>query len=317
LMVSMLSAVGIRATWVAVDHRRGVIDPGTPSIFGDHVIAAIEIPAGYDNPRLQAVVTTRNGKRYLIFDPTNQYVPIGEIPENEQGSYGLLVAGADSQVIQLPTLNPDTDTTNRTAKFKLSPDGTLTGEVTVQRLGASSWNLRENLSMGSEKDKRKNLEQALQESLSRFTLGTETTENVLALDKPLQMQYQVTAPMYAKDAGSLLLVRPRVLGSDTYGLQDKPREYPISFDGAGTWKDDFDVTIPAGYAVDDLPTPVNLDVGFATYHSDVKAQDGVLHYHREYTLKQLTLPPTDYAALLKLEAAIATDENSDAVLKKQ
>jgi hypothetical protein len=317
LMVSMLSAVGIRATWVAVDHRRGVIDPGTPSIFGDHVIAAIEIPAGYDNPRLQAVVTTRNGKRYLIFDPTNQYVPIGEIPENEQGSYGLLVAGADSQVIQLPTLNPDTDTTNRTAKFQLSPDGTLTGEVTVQRLGASSWNLRENLSMGSEKDKRKNLEQALQESLSRFTLGTATTENVLALDKPLQMQYQVTAPMYAKDAGSLLLVRPRVLGSDTYGLQDKPREYPISFDGAGTWKDDFDVTIPAGYAVDDLPTPVNLDVGFATYRSDVKAQDGVLHYHREYTLKQLTLPPTDYAALLKFEAAITTDENSDAVLKKQ
>lgn len=117
LMISMLSAVGIRATWVAVDHRRGVVDPGTPSIFGDHVITAIEIPAGYENPRLQAVVTTRADRRYLIFDPTNPYVPIGEIPENEQGSYGLLVAGADSQVIQLPMLKPETDTTDRTAKF--------------------------------------------------------------------------------------------------------------------------------------------------------------------------------------------------------
>jgi hypothetical protein len=233
LMVSMLSAVGIRATWVAVDHRRGVVDPGTPSIFGDHMITAIEIPAGYGNPRLQAVVTTRTGKRYLIFDPTNQYVPIGEIPENEQGSYGLLVAGADSQVIQLPTLKSDMDTTDRTAKFQLSPDGTLTGEVTVLHSGASSWNLRENLSMASEKDQRKGLEQALQQSLSNFTLGTEKTENVLVLDKPLEMQYQVTAPMYAKHAGSLLLVRPRVIGSDAFGLEDKPRVYPISFDGAG------------------------------------------------------------------------------------
>jgi hypothetical protein len=317
LMISMLSAVGIRATWVAVDHRRGVIDPGTPSIFGDHVITAIEIPAGYDNPRLQAVVTTRSGRRYLIFDPTNQYVPVGEIPENEQGSYGLLVAGADSEVIQLPMLKPDTDTTDRTATFKLSADGTLSGEVTVLHSGASSWNLRENLSLASEKDQRKDLEQALQQSLPNFTLGTEKAENVLALDKPLQMQYQVTAPMYAKDAGSLLLVRTRVLGSDTYELLDKPRVYPISFDGAGTWKDDFDVTIPAGYAVDDMPNAVNMDVGFASYHSEVKTANGVLHYHREYTLKQVTLPASDYAALLKLEAAITTDENSDAVLKKQ
>ena len=171
LMISMLSAVGIRATWVAVDHRRGVVDPGTPSIFGDHMITAIEIPAGYDNPRLQAVVTTRSGRKYLIFDPTNQYVPIGEIPENEQGSYGLLVAGAESQVIQLPMLKPETDTTDRTAKFTLSPDGTLTGEVIVLRSGASSWNLRENLSMASEKDQRKNLERALQRILLQLHAG--------------------------------------------------------------------------------------------------------------------------------------------------
>ena len=171
--------------------------------------------------------------------------------------------------------------------------------------------------MASEKDQRKNLERALQQSLSNFTLGAEKTDNVMALDKPLEMQYQVTAPMYAKSAGTLLLVRPRVIGSDAYALLDKPRMYPVSFDGAGTWKDDFDVTIPAGYAVDDVPVAVDIDLSFASYHSKVKAENGVLHYHREYTLKQVTLPPSDYAELLKLEAAIATDENSDAVLKKQ
>jgi hypothetical protein len=43
----------------------------------------------------------------------------------------------------------------------------------------------------------------------------------------------------------------------------------------------------------------------------------VLHHHWEYIVKKLTLPPSDYGALLKLEAAITTDENSDAVLKKK
>ncbi len=86
LTIAMLDAAGIRATWVSVDDRRGRIDPNAPSLFGDHMITAIEIPKGYENPRLKAVVTARSGKRYLIFDPTNEYVEVGELPAYEQGA---------------------------------------------------------------------------------------------------------------------------------------------------------------------------------------------------------------------------------------
>ncbi|MFP5228483.1 MAG: DUF3857 domain-containing transglutaminase family protein [Acidobacteriota bacterium] len=317
LMIAMLDAVGIRAAWVSVDDRRGRIDPHAPSLFGDHMIVAIEIPRGYENPRLRAVATARTGKRYLIFDPTNQYVPIGELPEYEQGGYGVLAAGEDSQVLQLPILSPDTDTTQRSARFDLAPDGTLKGDVTVLHAGASSWSLRNRLSMESDKEQRELMEKSLQQDFSSFTLDEEKVGNVRQLDRPLELNYQVTAPAYAKSAGNLLLVRPRILGDLSRGLNDKPRTVPISFDGVGTWRDDFDVKLPPGYAIDDLPDPVSVDVGFATYHSEVKAQGGDLHYQREYVLKKLELAPADYPELRKLEAAIATDENSSAVLKKQ
>src|SRR6185312_16035498 len=119
LMVSMLDAVGVRATWVMVDTDRGVVDPKVPSRMGDHMIAAIAIPAGYENPALQAVVTAKNGQRYLIFDPTNEYVPIGLLPPYLQGSTGLLMAGVNSEPIALPVLNPASDTLDRTATFTL------------------------------------------------------------------------------------------------------------------------------------------------------------------------------------------------------
>ncbi len=317
LMISMLDAVGIRATWVSVDHRRGVVDPGAPSIYGDHVITAIEIPKGYENPRLEAVVTARTGRRYLFFDPTNPYVPVGQLPDYLQGGYGLLVAGEDSQVIQLPVLKPEKDTIDRRANFALSADGTLTGEVTVLRDGAQSDRWRGRLAMGTDKDQRQMLEHLLQQDFSSFTLGSEKVAHVRELDQPLEMDYQVTAPLYAKSAGSLLLVRPRVLGSDAEGLDNKPRKVPISFEGVGTWRDNFDLKIPAGYTVDDVPDPVSLDVGFATYHSEVKAVGDTLHYQREYVLKKLALEPGEYSVLQKLEATIARDENNSAVLKKQ
>lgn len=317
LMISMLDAVGIRATWLAVDTERGFIDPRTPSLFGNHMITAIEIPKGYDDPRLQAVVTAQSGKRYLIFDPTNQYVSVGELPDYLQGGYGVLAAGKDSQVLQLPVLQPGADTTERTATFALAADGTLQGDVTVTRSGASAWAIRESLAMDSDKDQRQEVERSLQHDFSTFTLGTEKAENVRDLNKPLTLHYEVTAPLYAKGMGSLLLVRPRVVGSVTDGLDDKPRMVPVSFEALRTWRDSFDVKIPAGYAVDEVPDPVNVDAGFATYRSEVKAQGDMLHYTREYVLRKLELQPGDYAALRKLEGQIASDENSDAVLKKQ
>lgn len=317
LMIAMLDAVGIRATWVAVDTARGFVDPGTPSIAGNHMIMAIEIPKGYENPRLEAVVTAKTGRRYLIFDPTNPYVPVGQLPVYLQGGYGLLAAGADSQVIPLPVLRPDTDTIDRKASFELAPDGTLKGDITVLRYGALSDRMRGSLAMDSDKEQRELVERLLQHDFSTFTLGTEKVAHVRELDQPLEMDYSVTAPLYAKGAGNLLLVRPRVVGSDADGLDDKPRKVPISFEGVGTWRDDFDVKIPAGYAVDDMPDPVSVDVGFATYHSEVKAENGALHYKREYVLKKVELEPGEYGTLRKLESAITTDENSDAVLKKQ
>jgi hypothetical protein len=66
-----------------------------------------------------------------------------------------------------------------------------------------------------------------------------------------------------------------------------------------------------------MPDPVNVDVGFASYKSEVRAAPGVLHYSREYVVKDLDLPPEKAADVRKLMAAMTTDENNSAVLKKK
>src|SRR5208283_3265350 len=89
LLISMLQAAGLHGFHVLVDVRRGFVDPETPSIYGDHMITAIEIPADVNDARLQAVAKAKDGKRYLIFDPTNERTAVGNLPSYEQGSYGL------------------------------------------------------------------------------------------------------------------------------------------------------------------------------------------------------------------------------------
>jgi transglutaminase-like putative cysteine protease len=109
LVSALLSTVGIHAALMMVDTERGV-DPGAPSIVGDHMITAIELPKGYSSPRLRSVVTAKTGRRYLIFDPTWEKTPFGQLEHELQGSYGVLLEGRDSEAVQLPTLDPALNT---------------------------------------------------------------------------------------------------------------------------------------------------------------------------------------------------------------
>jgi hypothetical protein len=317
LLIAMLNAVGVRATWVLVDTHRGFIDPGLPSIEGNHAIAAIEMPAGYSDPDLKAVVTARGSKRYLIFDPTDTYTPVGLLRFELQGSYGILVAGNDSQVIQLPMLAPEADTLERAASFALNADGTLQGTVTETRSGEAAHAFRRLYSEEGEKEQHEAIERRLQNDLSSFSIDSSSAQNAREINKSMVLQYSFTANGYAQSTGDLLLLRPRVVGRHARPYNNKPRAYPIDLGETGTWRDRIDVVLPAGYTVDDVPASVDLDVGFASYKSDIKADGGVLHYSREYVVRQLDLAPEKSADVSKLMAVINADENSSAVLKKK
>jgi hypothetical protein len=317
LLISMLSAVGIQAQYVMVDHRRGVVDPEAPSFYGDHMITAIEVPAGVNDPRLLAIAKAKDGKRYLIFDPTNERVPVGNLPSYEQGGYGLLSASGASQVLALPVLPPDANGMEESGAFALNPDGTLTGKVNIASVGPEGAELRLDLKYTDEKEQREELEKMVAHDLPGVTLDTIELVQPSDLEKPLEIHLKVTVPQYAHNAGPLLLVRPRVVGQDSIPFDDKPRTLPINLDATGHWHDSFDITLPVGYVIDDLPDPVSIETDFGSYHSTVTAKDNVLHFDRVLVVKEIQLPADKAAEFRKFESTILFDEKSAAVLKKQ
>jgi transglutaminase-like putative cysteine protease len=316
LLISMLQVAGIHAVYMPVDDRRGVVDPEDPSLLGNHMITAIEIPADVKDDRLRAAVTAKDGKRWLIFDPTNERTPAGNLPSYEQGSYGLLAAGGASQIMALPVLAPDANGTEQKGQFTLTEDGTLTGSVDTVHIGPEGGELRTFLKYTDEKERRQAWETTVAHDVPGLSLTSFEFVQPPALDKPLEFHYKLTATGYAHQAGSLLLVRPRVVGSMSRPFDDKPRKFPIDLDATGRWKDSFDITLPAGYVVDETPDPVDVDTDFASYHSSISAKGNTLHYEREYVVKKVELPAERAAEFRKLQGAILMDERGTAVLKK-
>lgn len=317
LLSSMLSTVGVHAALLMVDTRRGVIDPDAPSIVGNHMIAAIEIPKGYDSSKLRSVVTAKTGRRYLIFDPTWEKTPFGQLEHNLQGSYGVLMEGVDSQVIALPLLAPELNIVRRTATMQLDADGTLKGTVVEKRFGDVSVRRRALYTNGDAKEQSEFIDHALEQDFPTFKVADMKVENAESLNKDLTNSYTLDVERYARSMGQLLMVRPRILGSEAPSVDHERRTVPIDLSQTMQAIDDYTIELPSGYVVDELPPAVKLDLGFASYQSSSEVKGSTLHYARTYTVRQVTLSPEKYADLQKLSSTIATDEQSRAVLKKQ
>jgi len=319
LLGTMLHEIGIESYYVVVDSERGVIVPEAPSLVANHVVLAIRWPDGVPNTGLYAFVEHPKVGKLLIFDPTNPYVPFGYLPSYLQDSYGLVSSSDGGELIRLPLLAPSSNRLTRSAKFSLAPTGVLSGDVEETRWGQWAAYGREQFIEVQPADRAKVLERFLGRSLNNFSLKSASVGNLDKYDLALTLKYNFISENYARSAGNLLIVRPRVLDPKGWAIpaeKDKKRLYPVQLSASSLQDDDFEITLPAGYTVDELPPPTEAKCDYGYYSSHVEVNGRTLHYKRTYEIKDLTVPPEKLDTFREFLRQINADERQSAVLRK-
>src|SRR5260370_5494896 len=319
LMRSMLREIGVESYYVVINTERGSVTPETPAHNGfNHAITAIKVPAGISDASLLATMQHPKLGKLLFFDPTDEFTPLGQIRGAVQSNYGLLVAPDGGELVELAKQHSSMNSIHRTARLTLDAGGRLQGEVEETRMGdraqSQRWALR---TVTKDTERIKPIESLLAGSLANFRITKASVVNLQQADQPFGFSYTFEAQNYAQNAGTLLLVRPRVLGSKARGILEtkEPRRFPIEFDGAVQDTDKFEITLPPGYEVDELPPPVDVDFTFASYHSKTEARGNVIGYTRTFEVKELSVPVSKADELKKFYRIIASDERNTAVLK--
>ena len=318
LLSAMLGEIGVKSHYVLVQTSRGVIAPEFPSPLGfNHAIVAIGLPAEIDSTGLHAVVQDERLGKLLLFDPTDSRTPLGFLPPDEQDNQALLVQEAGGALVNMPLVAPAYNRIVRQGWLTLSPTGSLSGKVTEIRTGAIAVDLKSRLLSTVGVDRAKILENLLAGSLSGFVLISPIAENLESPDASLIIHYSFTADKYAQTIGNLLLVRPRVLGVKSEDvLEGKPRKYPLEFPYTSLQSDGFEITLPSGYVVDELPLAITLDGPVSAYRSKAEVKGNVLAYQRVYEVKHVQVPLTQIDELRRFFRQVATDERALAVLKR-
>jgi Domain of Unknown Function with PDB structure (DUF3857) len=318
LLGSMLGLIGVKSFYMLVHTDRGIYTDRTPPTAGfNHAILVIQLPEGSFKESMPALYEHPKLGHLLIFDPTSTVVPFGQIPYYEQDNYGLLVTDGGGELIHLPLSKPELNQMTRTAKLTLLPDGTVKGEVKEVRTGSMAAESRMTFAHESNADRKKILERFLGRMVGNFQLDSVEAANLEDIDKELVINYKFSAEHYAKNAGPLLLVRPRVLGEKLGALDmTRPRHYPYSFDVPTLQTDTFEFNLPDGYKVDELPGAAKADFAFGEYTSKLENDGAMLKYSREYKINATSIPAEKINDLNKFFREINQDERNMAVLKK-
>jgi len=316
LMRALLKAVGMDAYPLAIFHG----DPQyvhpewpSPSQF-NHMIVAIRVsaetkaPTVLDYPRLG---------RLLIFDPTDPSTPVGNLPELEQGSHALLVAGADGDLLTMPLLPPDLNRIESSAEARLNPDGTLSAILERRCFGQSGsyWRYRNTY---GERDE---LKRSLQEALS-YRLGGLTLNRLEPVDRIQEDRFDLKMDVSVKQFGQmlqdrLLMVSPGLLGRrPRYEFPAKPRQLPIRLD-AEIFRDSVALDVPPRFKVDELPDPVKLTSPYGAYTAQWKADGSRILFQQSLEVKDTLAPATDYAKVRHFFENVESAQNSAVVLVRQ
>jgi Domain of Unknown Function with PDB structure (DUF3857)/Transglutaminase-like superfamily len=316
LMRAMLKAIGLPAHLVLIysgDPTHVREEWPSPSQF-NHCIIAIRVS---DETQSPAIVIHPTLGRVLIFDPTDENTPVGDLPGHEQGSFALLVAGDQGTLMKMPVTPPEANRLEREAEVTLGPDGTITANMQERFIGQSAVSRRREFHCLSRPDYVKRIEGWIARGATGAAVSkVEPADN--AAEGKFALQVEFTARGYAQLMHNRLLVfKPAIVSRrEELQLTAGTRKQPVVLH-SNAYSETVRVKLPAGFEVDELPDPVKMDAPFGSYETAYQVKDGQLNFTRRMVVRAATIPVEDYTKVRGFFERIRAAEAAPVVLAKK
>lgn len=252
--------------------------------------------------------------RLLIFDATDSYTRVGDLPSYLQGSLAVVVAGDNGGLFKMPVTPVETDLLERNIEVNLTAWGEITGVIKERANGQASTLFRREFRGASASDYHK----AIESWLSRGASGSKL-ESVQAKEGANGTSFDIDVTFSAVRYGQLmqdklLIFKPVIVGRrHATNLTESKRTSPIEIDSSAM-NETVVFTLPSGFNVDEVPDAMNLDTAFGKYSTKYEVKDGKLVFSRKLTMNRTLLPVEKYPMVKDFFSKIREAEQSTVVL---
>ena len=231
-------------------------------------------------------IAVKVGGTWKFYNPGFNYVPMGMLRWQEEGQPSLITDPKEPVWVDSPISSHEKSLVKREAKFKLSDDGTLEGDVRVEFTGHFAMERKEELDEESEIEREESLKAEIKYQMSAAEISDIKIENVTDHVKPLIFTYHVRFPNYAQRTGKRLFIQPAFFQHGAGPMfATATRKYPIYFHYPWSEDDKVEFELPKGFALDNADSPAPFGAqGISEYRPSLSASaDGsLLVYKRTF-----------------------------------
>jgi hypothetical protein len=316
LMRAMLKAIGVTAYPVIIysgDPTYVREEWPSPTQF-NHCIIAVKVS---DEVQAPTIITHPKIGRLLIFDPTDENTPVGDLPDHEQGSFALIAAGEQGALMRMPVTPPEANNLERETEITLEAEGAITAIIRERSVGQSAVGERRLFRRLPRPDYVKRIESWI----TRGATGAKISKVEPAdhhSDGRFALNVEFAVPGYAQSMRGKLLVFKPVIVSQRNGLDlsATARRHPIVLE-AEAFREIVRVKLPSGFEVDEMPDSAKLETPFGKYSATYEIKDGQLIFTRQLVVQAGTIPAAQYSSVREFFGRIRGVEVSPVVLAKK
>ncbi|HEU4507749.1 MAG TPA: DUF3857 domain-containing protein [Pyrinomonadaceae bacterium] len=316
LMRAMLKVVGITAIPVSIySGDPNYVRAGWPSPQQfNHCIIAVKVS---DQTQASTIITHPSLGRLLIFDPTDEQTPIGDLPFHLQGSLALIDAKSETDLVRMPITPPEMNQLERIATLELREDGGIAGQIQENANGQTAARFRTEFRKLSKPEYTGMIERWLTTGATSARLNKMEPADHSA-DGRFTLNVEFNAQNYAQlMQGRLMVFKPAVVSRrEGLALTAPTRKNPVVL-RANAYSETVKVQLPAGFAVDEVPDAVKIETPFGSYVTSYEINNNQLIFRRKLSQQATTIAPADYETVRKFFESIRAAENAPVVLAKK
>jgi transglutaminase-like putative cysteine protease len=312
----LLAEIGVDAYPLYLHTERGSsFDEAVPSPrWFNHAIIAIALPEA--DERYTVATFEHEGQRYLVFDPTDSFTRLGDLPRSIQGNRAFLNTKSGGHLVKIPELPAQVSfRSERTARLSVSATGATAGECRVVKSGQLSASARAYFE-----------ESATPERLEKFTrmhLGdryqaagiADSKRRELPEDGRYAIEFSTTIPQYLQFLpGGKAIARFDLFAKQNFPvLSETTRKDPVYLDPLSI-SDELTIDLQGAFEIAELPRNADLSSPFGTFRQSISKTEKGLLVKREYEQKRCIVQPADYAKLKQFLASVFKADRTSAVL---
>jgi hypothetical protein len=315
LMHAMLKLTGIDSYLVNIyagDRSHVQSEWPSPHQF-NHAIIAIRVS---ESIQAEPVFVHPTLGRLLLFDPTDASTPLGDLPDYEQGSYALIVAGKQGGIVRVPMAAPETNRTDIRINATLEEDGALEADLSDETWGQSAASVRRLHSYARQGDFQHGIEAWLSESAKEVILK-KIEERDAFENSRFGLNVSFKAPSYAQVMQRRLMIfRPFIVERwNDFRVQSGLRTTPVVLE-AECYHKQVNVKLPPDFTPDEMPDAASFTAPFGKYSSTYTVKDGELVFTEELDVTAATIPSEHYGEVKDFFEHVSGAEHAAVVLAR-